>query len=695
MSFPKLFGANGEPMVSGVPFVNNGFGMLSDAVSCNVVQQLNGQVEAVLQYPQDGKLFGEISEGRIIVCRPDMYSDAQPFRIYRSAKPLAGVVTFYARHLAYDLAGIPVAPFTASTATAALQGLKSNALITNPFSYETDVTGSADFSVDVPSSAFSAMGGKDGSVLDVYGGEYEYNWHTVYLRSHRGSDRHVEIAYGKNLMASERDRNSENMYSGVVPFWTKDGTVITGSVSAVPGTFPVARVLPLDCTEKHETQPTQAQLTADAQEYISTHELAIPSTGWKVEFALLTNADEYRDLAIFEKISLGDTVHVVFKDGEKVSARAVETSWNVLLERYNYVTLGRIRANIADTVVEQAKEIKAKPSVAMAERISEEVARFFIGADGGCVRLIDANGDGQPDELYIADNVNPAQAVKVIRANYNGIAFSSSGYNGPWTAGIGVDGKIAAWMVTAANLVAGTIKSADNESFVLDLDSSSMSMKNGTITMTGTTSFSRSQYSSYDTDRIGKILVGKVVPSATDVLKYDMNGDGKLTITDAVLVSQMAAGQYSTLRVDWRLTISVSGPGLVIHKKTTLDGVVKGDIDITQVDGGGVSATNVGADIGTFDSVAASKATIDGTLTAGSVSTDSLTVDGKAVVVHTQIGTFVYGTISGESKMNCAFIPLGISGSFQLGVGAKYIAFTIDAWGNVSGSVYTEDVYND
>ena len=76
-----------------------------------------------------------------------------------------------------------------------------------------------------------------------------------------------------------------------------------------------------------------------------------------------------------------------------------------------------------------------------------------------------------PDEYYVADNPDPAQAVKVWRWNYEGWAGSKNGYNGPFIIGATFEDGLMAHMVKAANLVAGTITSADNgNTFFLDLN---------------------------------------------------------------------------------------------------------------------------------------------------------------------------------------------------------------------------------
>lgn len=59
------------------------------------------------------------------------------------------------------------------------QGLKSHAASDCPFNVWTDVESSATFTLGVPSSFRNCLGGMAGSVLDVFGGEFEWDRYTV------------------------------------------------------------------------------------------------------------------------------------------------------------------------------------------------------------------------------------------------------------------------------------------------------------------------------------------------------------------------------------------------------------------------------------------------------------------------------------------------------------------------------------
>lgn len=462
-------------------FTTNGIGVLSDAISCRAFPAF-GEDEIRVKYPLTGTHYADIRLRSILVVKPDPFRDPQPYRVYKITKPMSGTVTIYARHIAYDLSGIVVTPFNASSASETIWRLKNNAVTSCPFSFQTDVSAGRSFSVTAPSTIWSVMGGREGSILDVFGGEYQFDGYTVHLWNHMGSDRGVSIRYGKNLTSLEQDENCANCYTGVAPYWldSQSGEIVTapGTVVSASGSYGYTRILPLDLTDKFQEKPSVGDLLAMAQKYMTDNKIGEPAVSWKVEFVQLEKTVEYKGMALLERISLGDTVHVEFPlMGVSATARAVSAEYDCLLEHYVSVTLGSVRQSIANTIVSQQKEIQKKPSMSVVQTAMSKLTDTILGAKGGAVRLLDTDGDGSPDELYIADNKDPAQAVKVWRYNYEGWACSQSGYEGPFVMGATLNDGLLASFVTAANLVAGTIQSADGETFFLDLDNSILEMK--------------------------------------------------------------------------------------------------------------------------------------------------------------------------------------------------------------------------
>lgn len=442
-------------------FNTQGLGVLTDAISCTVTEERNGAFELTMQYPDTGVHFDEITDRCIIYAIPSPYRAPQPFRIYRITRPMDGIIMVYAQHITYDLSGVPLNPFTAINAPDALSKLSLNAAVDSPFVFWTDKSTVASFAVSTPSSTRSVLGGSSGSILDVYGGEYEWDGFTVRLYGHRGYDNGVVISYGKNLTDIEQDRNISNVATGIYPYWTNaEGALVTCDPKIVnaPGTYDFTRVVPVDFSNDFEAQPTSAQLQARAEKYVEDNKIGIPKTSITASFVQLEQFPEYEDLALLEKCDLCDTVTIRYPQlGVEAKAEIVKIETDVLLERYNSVEIGDVRTNIADTIVGQQQEIKQKPSETYLREAVLALTETILGASGGAVRLLDTNNDGMPDTLYIADDPDPTKARNVWRFNHEGWGASDNGYNGPFSYGATLKNGMVADFITAGTLNADLV----------------------------------------------------------------------------------------------------------------------------------------------------------------------------------------------------------------------------------------------
>lgn len=442
-------------------FKTQGLGVLTDAISCTVTEERNGAFELTMQYPDTGVHFDEITDRCIIYAIPSPYRAPQPFRIYRITRPMDGIIMVYAQHITYDLSGVPLNPFTAINAPDALSKLSLNAAVDSPFTFWTDKATVASFAVSTPSSTRSVLGGSSGSILDVYGGEYEWDGFTVRLYGHRGYDNGVVISYGKNLTDIEQDRNISNVATGIYPYWTNaEGALVTCDPKIVnaPGTYDFTRVVLVDFSNDFETQPTPAQLRARAEKYVEDNKIGIPKTSITASFVQLEQFPEYEDLALLEKCDLCDTVTIRYPQlGVEAKAEIVKIETDVLLERYNSVEIGDVRTNIADTIVGQQQEIKQKPSETYLREAVLALTETILGASGGAVRLLDTNNDGMPDTLYIADDPDPTKARNVWRFNHEGWGASDNGYNGPFSYGATLKNGMVADFITAGTLNADLV----------------------------------------------------------------------------------------------------------------------------------------------------------------------------------------------------------------------------------------------
>lgn len=469
---PVLFGS------SATAFGSLGSCALTEAISPHVSEEINGAYTLELGYPISGQGYEHLARRSLILAKPNPQNPPQPFRVTRITRPINGIVQVYAEHLSYDLSGVPVLPFAATTAGDALQALKTNAVVTNPFTFVSELDRVATITTEKPFSARALMGQDSGMIIATYGGEYAYNGYTVTLRERRGRDTDIVIRYGVDLVDLTQEENIAQMYSGVLPFYQKSGVSVFGSVQRIAG-LDYDRILPLDVTARFSATPTAGEVDAAGRAYIAESGIGVPEVSISLRFAQLPQLEALRG-----SVALGDTIGVEFtRLGVDTSARVIRTDFDVLTEKYISVEVGAPRPSIADTIATLSRDVTGFSSSPALLQAIQTATAILLGATGGSVRLLDNDGDGEPDTLYIADNPDPAQAVKVWRFNYQGWGASLNGYNGPFSLGatFADGGTIFANVLKILNIDAGNINTG-----TLNADSINVTNINGANIKAGT-----------------------------------------------------------------------------------------------------------------------------------------------------------------------------------------------------------------
>lgn len=428
-----------------------GLGPLTDCLKAEVKEERNGAYELTLSYASDGIHAEDIQVNRFIMAKPNYTDSAQIFRIYKVGKAINGRFEVSAQHVAYDLSGKVISTGSASSCVAACTLLTAQA---GNFNITTDKTVSASFTITEPSSVRSWFGGKAGSLLDVYGGEWEYNNYTATLKQARGTDRGVTIRFGKNLTEINQEVSIENLVTGIIPFYIDtDGNKTVGSKVNTGLVLDVPRDLAIDFSQDVDPESGTAittQLANLAGKYITNNDLTNPLNNITLNFVQLEG--------LTERVDLCDTVHIYYEPlGITATAKCIATVWDVLEERYTQTTFGSPKTNIADTIATQAREVAQAPSTSFMNEAIAHATELITGNLGGYVILHDSNGDGTPDEILIMDTADISTATKVWRWNKNGLGYSGTGYAGPYGTAITADGKIVADYILTGTLNAGLV----------------------------------------------------------------------------------------------------------------------------------------------------------------------------------------------------------------------------------------------
>lgn len=459
-------------------FDSNGIGLLTDAISCIVEEERNGSFELTLQYPQEGRLAKYITEDAVIKAKPNDKDGDQLFRIYKSGKPIGGVNTYYAEHISYELNMNPVCRprISGKNAQEAIAQLLEEAVIENNYTAWSDITTRNSTQIDDVLSVRNILGGTEGSILDVWGGEYQFDNFIVKLHKSRGSDTGATIRYGKNLISAEQERNIGDVITAIFPYCYYTPEKEEGATEepdpvfvSLPekfintpnaGKYARLKCVPMDFSDEFEDGVivSEEMLRKVAKTYTESG-IDEPKISIKATFQNLKKTKDYENIQALETIGICDTVTVMIeKLGIEVKAKIVKYSYDSIKERFDSVEIGEPKTNLTKAITAAQKEQKEQivKSATRAEIIQKrieqtikDVTAAITGNSGGHVLLYPAEN---PQEIYIMDTDSTATAKNVWRWNLAGLGHSSNGIGGPYETAITAAGQIVADFIAVGKL---------------------------------------------------------------------------------------------------------------------------------------------------------------------------------------------------------------------------------------------------
>lgn len=472
------------------PDAKTKIGWLAEASDCQCTEERNGVFELEFQYPMLGRYAADLVIDRYVKAKPNASAANQFFHIRKVSKPINGMFTVSCEHISYALSGYPVPTVSASgnaqvAINAILTAAKNQLGKDTGFSVATtDITLSS--SIELTNvSARAALGGVSGSVLDVYGGEYEFDNYTIKLHKARGKDRGVRIAYGRNMTELKCDIDMDSAYTGIYGY-VKNDNVDLYSYKAVTNSSGInAKTLIRDFSSDFsgsDSEITQSGLDSAVSAYAAANDINSPTVSMTVSFVDLSQSPEYASFSALESVSLCDTVQIYHKDlNINIKAKVIKTVYDVLRERYTSLDLGSPRANFADVIKQTVNETKdlrgqlvaTKSDLTAAyEKAIADATAAITGNSGGYIRF---NPSENPQEQLIMDAADVSTAKKIWRWNLSGLGYSSTGYNGTYKTAITQDGHIVADFIDTgiltANIIRAGIMQSTNGEFSFNLES--------------------------------------------------------------------------------------------------------------------------------------------------------------------------------------------------------------------------------
>ncbi|HDM9375522.1 TPA: phage tail protein [Listeria monocytogenes] len=484
MSYPTLYKADDLEILSGFVPTNNGLGALTNIANAVVSEERQGAFTFTFTYYAPAEfdddyeiqklLFENLKKRAVVKVKVNDFDGEKLFRIDESQFDAIGEfkeITAIAI-AQYDLAAnsfVGVDKKSITPATALNEVLRA-AVVPNKFTAWSDISITSNYKLDYKTVA-EAIAGTEGSIIDTWRTELEWDDFTIRLWKNRGTNRGVRIAYAKNLVGLVETETGD-VTTRIIPFARIDDGVggeielrlsetVIDAENVNETEIPLA--LPVDFSSEMQDAgyTTEDKLRTLAQAWFEKTGNNIPKISLEVDFVQLAKTEEYKEFAVLEQVALFDTVEVWHERyNKKIETRVNKYTYDPIDELYLTLELGDAKYSLS-----ASSEMSARENAQLADKINGNYS-FIEDAIKKATDLITGNSGGyvvlyppsRPAEIMIMDTEDVTTSKDVLRINKSGIGFSSSGIDGPYETAWTLDGDFNAKFITA-----GTLRAIDIE----------------------------------------------------------------------------------------------------------------------------------------------------------------------------------------------------------------------------------------
>ena len=453
-----------------------GLGALSDWLTATVSNKLNGAEIFQGTYPISGTNADLIIEGRIIQCYVDENRAKQRLRIYYAKTSVIGnTIEVKAEPIFNDIRKSVLNKYDSGTekitAAQAWQNAKvlAKPAIPSQFSFSSLVDTLANVKIE-KANFLEFFGGKEGSILDRFHGEFLKDNNTLRHETRLGTDHKIKAIYTKNLTGLDLEIDAQSVLVGVYPFISsssegEDEITLPEEVifTDYVDDYPAGYVSFVDFKDKVTDVAT---LREAAKDWLKTNiDKQKPQVSGSIELVPLRHQRGYEKFVDLEKVSMGDGVDVYHPQLKvNMSARIVEYTFNVLTNSYDKLVVGNVKTNflentennVSNLINDAIDQLKNGGEISdLINDIVDHQTDMITGQDGGYVLL---DPKEAPSRILIMDTPDKNTARNVLQINNAGIGFSKTGINGTYDTAWTLDGGFNASFITAGEIVGITIR---------------------------------------------------------------------------------------------------------------------------------------------------------------------------------------------------------------------------------------------
>lgn len=365
-----------------------GLGEIADAYEVRVTRERNGNYSLYIKYPLDGVFAPLFKEEMKIKSDAGRRTKWQTFEINRVLRNSKDNIEIFARHISMRTQDIALKPFVNGAsvgAESALEIWKENLVGDDTFDVKSDILtlGSFNWEIDKVGNARGALGGVAGSILDVYGGEYEFDNRTIILHKQMGRKAPTVLEYGRNIVRVEEERLLDGNYTSIYPYvrYTPQSKpqeeasgkphvgeqeqpeeqLVTLPEFILDGQYldlyAQRRIQMVDLSshfndDKGKKEPTVEEIRKLAQKYLKDNNVGAPKVSIEVDYIDLSQTLDYQDFRVMEEVELCDIVPLYYpKFGITTeSEKVVEIVYDVYTDSNHTIKLGTIGQSISKSL---------------------------------------------------------------------------------------------------------------------------------------------------------------------------------------------------------------------------------------------------------------------------------------------------------------------------------------------------------
>lgn len=339
-------------------------GRLTGCTECTVEESRNTDYTLSASVVKNSECAESAVVQNYIYAKPNPTDEPQFFEIYEVVEK-NNVLSIKAKHIKHNCYNnILAAGETSAQLYSPAEAYENlDALFDNNYVFSSDITNRKNIKLGFTQvcTLGDFLGGAEGSLLDLFHGEYKWNNFNVSFLKSRGKKRAYRLKWGDNISSYEKTQSSETTISHVCAYATvydefskQDIQIIADpyeifeqksktnklQVYPVPDNLVNGIIVNSSTGEGYEFVKNTCRIAATA--YIGGDKLGEIKSNIKVDVEAV--------LDDMQQFNLCDTVTVILSDSIAAESKIVKTTYDTLRERYKQLELGSFKTKLSDFV---------------------------------------------------------------------------------------------------------------------------------------------------------------------------------------------------------------------------------------------------------------------------------------------------------------------------------------------------------